>query len=149
MSVSLITLGREGIISDPAKKIDWLMCCFFFSKHSQTTMMLGKVISLTKIIQNNTDNPVTLKAALQEQLSRFLSVAFVRVQVDVQTSNMEDEGEGSGGLSVSLDVIVSDEESGDGGSISVGYALTYQSTVLKEILEKHTGRNLLETNSWG
>lgn len=146
MAANIITLGREGVISDPAKIIDWLMCCFFFSKHSQTTLMFGKVTSLTKILQMHTDDPSGLRETLQRRLTAFLERAFTRVQVDVSTATLEEEGKG--GISVSLDIIVSNEGDINRGTISVGYSLTYQSTVLREILEKHSGRNLLELNTW-
>lgn len=146
MSANIITLGREGVIQDPAKKIDWLMCCFFFSKHSQSTLMFGKITSLTKILQLYTDDPSGVKQALQTKLTTYLERAFTRVQVDVSTQTLEEEGKG--GIAISLDIIVSDDTDVNKGSISVGYALTYQSTILREILEKHSGRNLLELNTW-
>lgn len=148
MSANIITLGREGIISDPAKKVDWLMCCFFFSKHNQSTLSNGRVISLGKIIQMTTDQPLDLKNMLSSQLTTFLERFFTRTQVTVEVEKIMEGNQETGGLGISLNIVVSDSDSIDSSAISAGYSLTYESTILREILETYSGRNLLNTNAF-
>lgn len=137
MSNNLITLGREAVINDTYKKIDWLMCCFFFSKYSQSRLMAGQVISLPKIMQENTDDPVNLKIALQAKLTDYLDKVFSRVIVDVTIEDVDDSK-----FVVVLDINVSDVAGGNTPNVSVGYALTYDNSILRGILDRYSGKTI-------
>jgi hypothetical protein len=128
MSVDVITLGKEGTIADVDRKVDYLMCCYFFSKHSQTTYYMGKVSSLTKIIQMYGDDAIDVTRELQLDLQEFLQKFFTSVQVEIKADDTEP------GISLQIDAIVSDGESINTNPTSVGYSLSINNSKLKSIV---------------
>lgn len=128
MSVDVITLGKEGTIADVDRKVDYLMCCYFFSKHSQTTFYMGKVSSLTKIIQMHGDDAIDVTRELQLDLQEFLQKFFTSVQVEIKADDTEP------GISLQIDAIVSDGESINTNPTSVGYSLSINNSKLKSIV---------------
>jgi hypothetical protein len=128
MSVDVITLGKEGTIADVDRKVDYLMCCYFFSKHSQTTFYLGQVSSLTKIIQMYGDDAIDIQRELQLDLQEFLQKFFTSVQVEISVDDVEP------GISLQIDAIVSDGESINTNPTSVGYSLSINNSKLKSIV---------------
>lgn len=137
MAVNIITLSKEGVIKDAATRIDWLMQCFFFSKHSQSQLFRDHIISLPKIIQKNIDNPELVRDDLHLQLTTLLNRFFSQVRVNVDVEELDNSSR------IVLDLSVSDDDSNT-GLISVGYSLTYESSNLVSIIESYTGRNLME-----
>lgn len=128
MSVDVITLGKEGTIADVDRKVDYLMCCYFFSKHSQTTYYMGKISSLTKIIQMYGDDAIDVTRELQLDLQEFLQKFFTSVQVEISADDTEP------GISLQIDAIVSDGESINTNPTSVGYSLSINNSKLKSIV---------------
>lgn len=137
MAKSIITLGREGVITDTHKKVDWIMSCFFFSLHSQSRLFKGNISSLPKVIQRNTDAPGNLKNDLEETLTKYLNKFFptVIVNVDIEDINNND-------FVIALDADITDS-AGAKPNVSIGYSLTYRSSRLEQLLDKYTGRDLL------
>ena len=137
MSVSVITLGKEGKLDDPDLKIDYLMNCYFFSKYSQSVLYAGKVTSLTKVIQEFGNNPGSIKREIEDTLQTFLAKFFTTASVEVTV----DDGEP--GIKLQINAIVSDGDSISPNSYSVGYSLMVKDSVLKSILNIQTRQQLL------
>jgi hypothetical protein len=129
MSVDVITLGPEGKLSDINAKIDYLMCCFFFSKASQSTLFYGSISSLPKIIQEAGSDEIRVREDLQTGLQKYLGIYFTRATVDVQI-----DPDVYPSISLQLNLIVSDAASIDTGGVSVGYSLLVNDSKLKSIL---------------
>jgi len=128
MSVDVITLGKEGLIADVDRKVDYLMCCYFFSKHSQTTFYVGQISSLTKIIQMYGDDAIDVTRELQLDLQEYLQKFFTSVQVEIKADDTDP------GISLQIDAIVSDGESINTNPTSVGYSLSINNSKLKSIV---------------
>lgn len=137
MSVSVITLGKEGKLDDPDLKIDYLMNCYFFSKYSQSVLYAGKVTSLTKVIQEFGNNPGSIKREIEDTLQTFLAKFFTTASVEVTAED------GEPGIKLQINAIVSDGDSISPNSYSVGYSLMVKDSVLKSILNIQTRQQLL------
>lgn len=140
MSVNVITLGKEGKLEDPDKRIDYLMCSFFFSKYSQSTLYQGRISSLTKIIQEFGNNPVDIRGAVESKLQVFLAKYFTTASVECTVDE-----DGGSGIKLQINPIVSDTESLSPNSYSVGYSLLIKDSQLKSITNSTNGTQLLST----
>lgn len=138
MSGNIITLGRTAVITDIHESIDWVMSCFFFSKHSQSRLFRGKISSITKLIQQYGNDPTELKTNVDRVLNAFLGNFFE--QVDLSVSVNEDED--TGNLNLIIDANVTNSTSTGGTMTSVGYSLTYYDSILRKVLETTSGRTL-------
>lgn len=136
-SFSIATLGREGVITDPAKGLNYIMSCFFFSKFSQTAMYRGKIISLSNIIKQSGDNPLSLVQNLEEGLSELLQRYFKTVDVSVTT----DRSDGPD-INVDLKVTVIPNDGGVSDTIDLGYALTVADNTFKSIVNRLNNETL-------
>ena|SRR5690554_1100332 len=139
MSANIMGLGKEAVIADPDAKIDYLMCTFFFAKHSQTTLCQGKVTSLPKILQEWGDHPVYVMKYIEEELQKFLGRFFTTVYVTVRSDN---DDETTDITTLILDLIVSDEKSVDLSSRSVGYSLQTKDSKFVSIMNMTSGQKL-------
>lgn len=137
MSVNVITLGKEGKLEDPDLKIDYLMCCFFFSKAHQTTLFLGKITSLPQIIQQYGSSPNSIREAVETSLAAFLNKFFTTAAVEVTVEDSEP------GIKLQINAIVSDEASISPSSYSVGYSMLVKDSMLKSILNIQSRKELL------
>lgn len=135
MSTGVATLGKEGVINDVDRKIDYLMCCFFFSKFSQSTLYRGRVTSLGKLLQMYGDNDLNIREEIETSLKAFLVKFFTTVNVTV---TIEDNGDNPG-IKLLLEAIVSDETSITPVSTSVGYSLLTKDSKLKSIIRQMDG----------
>lgn len=138
MAIKVVTLGKAGAVEDIDLKIDYLMCCYFFSKYSQTTLFKGTVQSLTKIIQRYGNDPFTIAQELKTDLYNFLSQGFSNVTIDV-TLDTTDAGPG---INLQIQGIVSDGDSIEVDSRSIGYSLSAKDSKLKSILNTNNGKTL-------
>lgn len=136
MSKNLISLGDENTINDIDRKIDYLMCCFFFSKYSQSTLYRGNVSSLPKIIQMYGDDPVYLRKTTEDVLQSFLGRFFTSVSVEV-VANQKDSG-----IELQISAMVSDAESTTPNSRSVGYSLLTKDSKLRSILDLNSNTTI-------
>lgn len=136
MSAGLIGLGKEGLISDIDTKIDYLMCTFFFAKDNQTVLCRGAITSLPKLIQSYGNDPVYLKKYVEDKLKSFLGRFFTTASVSATA--IPDQA--TSGITLQLELIVSDEESIELTSRSVGYALQVRDSKFKSIVNAATGR---------
>lgn len=139
MSVAVVTLGPQGIIRDINKAIDYLMCCFFWSKFSQSTIYRGRVTSLTKIIQMKSTDATGLRLDIESKLTTFLQRWFTSVQVTVTE---EDNGIDPG-IKLQIDAIVSTEGDINSNSVSVGYSILTRDSKLKELINISNGTSLI------
>lgn len=137
--MGIITLGREAVINDRYKQLDWVMCCFFFTKHSQSRYFRGQLTSLTKLLQSYTDQPTELARATQDTLQKYLERFFEGALVSV---SVEEVSEATFNLIIDVDV---PSDKVNESKISMGYALTYESTHLRRILETLSGRTIYTT----
>ncbi|MNQ29612.1 hypothetical protein D3C85_429270 [compost metagenome] len=138
MATKVATLGKAGCVEDIDLKIDYMMCCYFFSKYSQTTYFKDNVHSLTKVIQQFGNDPFAIAEKLKQDLYSFLSEGFTSVTLDV-TLDTTTVGPG---ISLLIEGIVSDGDSIDVDSRSIGYALTAKDSMLKTILNTNSGNTL-------
>ena len=128
---SIATLGREGVITDPAKGLNYIMSCFFFSKFSQTVIYKGNVISLSNIIKQAGDDPLQLTRALEESITSLLDRYFKTVRVTVNATSGD-----SPEISVDLQVSVIPNNGTTKDMIDMGYALTVEDTTFKKIVNQ-------------
>lgn len=128
MSKNLISLGKENTISDIDRKIDYLMCCFFFSKYSQSTLYRARISSLPKIIQLYGNDPVYLRKTTEDVLQSFLGRFFTSAAVEVSATEVDS------GIELQISAIVSDAEAITPNSRSVGYSLLTKDSKLRSIL---------------
>lgn len=135
MSTSILGLGKEGVIADIDIKIDYLMCSFFFAKHSQTTLYRDNVTSLAKIIQLFGDDDLTISGEVQSELQKFLAKFFSSATVVV---TVEDDGDDPG-ISLKVEASVTDSTAAGSASTSVGYSLTTRDSALKSIVNVSNG----------
>lgn len=139
MSVSVVTLGPQGILRDIDKAIDYQMCCFFWSKYSQSTLYRGRVTSLTKIIQMNSTDGTGLRVDIENKLSVFLRRTFASVQVTV----FEEDNGDDPGIKLQINAIVSTESDINSNSVSVGYSLYTRDSKLKSLINLSNGVSLI------
>lgn len=140
MSINVMTLGKEGVLRDPDLKIDYLMCCFFFSKYSQSTLFRGRVSSLMKLIQMYGNHPVSIQQELEASLQSFLAKWFTTASVSVNIDPDVDPG-----ISLRINAIVSDEDSIDTDPRSVGYSLMTKDSMLKSIVNITNGKTIYQS----
>lgn len=130
MSVPIASLGKEGFTHDIDRKIDYLMCCYFFSKHSQSTLYRKGIVSLSKDIQQHGNNEYNFREAVENSLKVFLTKYFTTTSVDVRIIDNGDEP----GIKLQIEAIVSDGDSITPNSVSVGYSLLTRDSALKTII---------------
>jgi hypothetical protein len=135
MSTSILGLGKEGVIADIDIKIDYLMCSFFFAKHSQTTLYRDNVTSLAKIIQLYGDDDLTIAGEVQSELQKFLGKFFSSATVNV---SVEEDGDDPG-INLKVEATVTDSTASGTTTASVGYSLTTRESALKSIVNVSNG----------
>lgn len=141
MSTSILGLGKEGVISDIDVKIDYLMCCFFFAKHSQSTLYRNSISSLSKIIQQYGDDDLTISGEVQSELQKYLAKFFTTALVIV---SVEDDGDDPG-INLKVEATVTDSNASGTVSTSIGYALMTRDSALKSIINTSNGVELTLT----
>lgn len=141
MPTAIPTLGKEGFIEDIDNKIDYLMCCYFFSKYSQSVICRNTVISLGKDIQKHGNNEVNLREAIESSLRAYLIESFATVEVSVKIEDSGDEP----GIKLLVEAIVSDADTITPNSVSVGYSLMTRDSKLKSIINALTGESLYQS----
>jgi len=83
----LPTLSSDNWVDDSEKKADYLLAHFFESDYSQTSLYLGKISSLSWVIQEgNNDMPKTL-SLLRTTINDYLSRYFNSVETEVSINN--------------------------------------------------------------
>lgn len=133
MSVRVTTLSSGGFLADPDLKIDYLMCAFFFSKHSQSTLYRGSISSLGKLIQQYGNDPHQIRQNLEDKLRDLLAKYFTTVSVNVSLEATEPD------IKLLLEGIVSDGDSLSLNSISIGYSLIARDSEVKRIVNALNG----------
>ena len=133
MSVPVLTIS--GVIEDMDRKIDYLMCTFFFAKYSMTTYYPGEVFSLTKFLQLYGDNPIEIRSELERNLTKFMQQWFTSVQFTVKV--VEDDT--TPDIKLTIDGIVSDASSINSDSRSIGYSLITKDANLVRITDMLNG----------
>lgn len=137
-STDVLTLGPEGRLSDINLKIDYLMCCFFFSKASQTVLFIDKISSLPKVIQAAGSDEIRVAQDMTDALQAFLSRNFEEVSVDIRVDQSVYPG-----ISLQMNLMVSDTGSVRTGGTSVGYSLMINDSKLKSLLNITTNKSLI------
>ena len=133
------TLGPEGLTADIDRSIDYVMCCFFYSKHSQTVLYRGKITSLTKLIQMYNSDPSAIRMEIEAKLGNFLRKWFDSAQVTVR---LEDTGDDPG-IKLRIDAIISTNENINVNATSVGYSLYTRDSTLKTLINLSNGSTLI------
>lgn len=139
MGVSVVTLGIQGVTRDVDKAIDYLMCCFFYSKYSQSTLYRGRVTSLTKIIQMNATDATGLRVEIENQLGTFLRRTFATATVVVR----EESDSADPGIKLQINAMVSTGDDINASSTSVGYSLLTKDSKLKRLINLSNGTTLI------
>lgn len=129
--MGVITFDRESVIQDPAKHLDWVMCCYYFNKAHQTQLFRGKVISLSEIVQKYQDDKDELRIQVEQSLQELLDRHFDKQEVSVSAT---DNSDGTYNLGLEGQVWTK-----DGKSIDLGLSLTYRSNKLMTVLDQVTG----------
>lgn len=135
MAKKVATLGMEGFLEDINLKIDYLMCCYFYSKFKQTTLYRGRIISLSKTLQMNGHDAIDAKNAIQADMQSFLEKFFTTTQVEVLNLTKETDA----GINLQIDAIVSEQGSVEGNSVSVGYSVFSKNSMLKQLVNRSNG----------
>lgn len=135
MTIRVATLGLEGLTGDLDKMIDYLMCCWFYSKHSQSTIYRGRVSSLMKIIQLYPGDAVGLRQGMEDSLSKFLKRWFNSVTVTVYEEGDGDEP----GINLRINAMISPGDDVNVSAVSVGYSLLTNNSELKRLVNLSNG----------
>jgi hypothetical protein len=135
VTTNILGLSKEGVIADIDVKIDYLMCCFFFAKHSQTTLYRENITSLAKIIQQFGDDDLTIPGEIQQELQKFLARFFTTATVTVSI----EEDDSDPGINLKIDAKVTDTTTAGTVSTSIGYSLTTRDSALKSIVNVSNG----------
>lgn len=138
MAKKVATLGMEGFLEDINLKIDYLMCCYFYSKFKQTTLYRGRIVSLSKTLQMNGHDAIDAKNAIQADLQGYLEKFFTTTQVEVLNLTKESDS----GINLQIDAIVSEQGSVDGNSVSVGYSVFSKNSMLKQLVNRSNGTTI-------
>lgn len=104
----LATLGMQGWVTDIGKQIDMSIAYTFVSNASQTHFFPGKIVSMQKIIQENSGNISSTCSAMQIALENYLKGIFDDATVSVTS----DKGKALGrsiALFVRAEVVVKDK----------------------------------------
>lgn len=139
MAVRVATLGPEGLLNDIDRCIDYAMCCFFYSKHSQTVLYRGKITSLTKLIQMYNNDPSAIRIEIESKLGAYLRRYFDSASVTVK---LEENGDDPG-IKLQIDAIISTNENVNVNATSVGYSLYTRDSKLKSLLNLSNGETLI------
>lgn len=138
MTVNTISLSDESVIRDTPRKLDYHMCCFFFSRHSQSVFFRGRIFSLTKLIQEYGNDAAQISNQIQITLYSMLKLRFDTAEVRVTAT------ESGGSINVVIDASVSDNSDPLSGVVSVGFSLAITDSVLKSILSGLSDRPIYE-----
>lgn len=128
MSKNIVVLGKDCVRSSVYEKLDYLMCCFFFSQTRQSTLYRGKIQSLTDVLVKYSDDSLTIGIAIENAVRSTLSSTFDTVTVS--TSTVVDRS--TGDVSVSLNTSVADADTAT--AVNLGYALTVNGSTLLKII---------------
>ena len=126
---ALMTLGPEGVITDPYVGLNYIMSCFFFSLKSQTDLYQNHVISLSNLIKQSGDSSTAMARLLEEKLSELLSRHYDSVVIEVEA--VEE------GVDIHLSVrgtVTTTDSQGD-RRIDLGYGLTVANDTFKKIVD--------------
>ena len=135
MAKKIITLGKAGLLSSIHLKINYAMCCYFYSKYSQSTLFKGNITSLSKDLQKYGNDAVDLKNGIQNTLQLVLSRSFTTAEVDVTNLTADDDP----GIKLQINAIVSEQGSIEDNSVSVGYSIFTKNSTLKELIDLSNG----------
>jgi len=138
MAKKVATLGMEGFLEDINLKIDYLMCCYFYTKFKQTTLYRGRLVSLSKTLQMNGHDAIDAKNAIQADLQGFLEKFFTTTQVEVLNLTKDSDP----GINLQIDAIVSEQGSVEGNSVSVGYSVFSKNSMLKQLVNRSNGTTI-------
>ena len=136
MAKKIISLGKAGLLSSIHLKINYAMCCYFYSKYSQSTLYLDNITSLTKDLQINGNDAVDLKNGIQKSLQLVLGRSFEAAEVEVTNLTAADDP----GIKLQINAIVSEQGSIEDNSVSVGYSIFTKNSTLKELIDLSNGR---------
>lgn len=138
MAKYIIGLSKEGVIKDLDIRIDYVMCVFFFAKHSQSTLYRNAIVSLAKIIQQYGNDDLEVSIQVKNQLQSFLLKFFntAEVLVNPETSSTE------AGIGLRIEANITDVTDIGLVSTSVGYALRIRDSALKSIVNVGNGTTL-------
>lgn len=122
-------MSLKGVITDPQAGLNYIMSCFFFSKHSQTDLFKDNVISLSKIVQqhgdNTTDIAVEIEQKLQVLLQRYFDVAVVEAHATDDGANIE---------VVIRGYVITEDSTGE-RRLDLGYSLSASEGSFKNIVD--------------
>lgn len=138
MAKKVATLGAEGFVEDINLKIDYLMCCYFYSKFKQSTLYRDKIVSLSKTLQLHGHDAIDAKNAIQADLQDYLGKHFTTAQVEVL--NMTKDNDPS--INLQIEAIVSEQGSVEGNSVSVGYSIFSKNSMLKQLINRSNGTTM-------
>lgn len=139
MVTRVATLGMKGFVEDIDEQIDYLMCCFFYSKYSQTILFRTRITSLPKIVQMNYNDANGIRTEMKRALEAFLNRSFASSEVTViETSNDDDPG-----INLQITAIVSRETATGTISTSIGYALTVRDSKLRQLVNLNSNVTLI------
>jgi len=138
MAKKVATLGAEGFVEDINLKIDYLMCCYFYSKFKQSTLYRDKIVSLSKTLQLHGHDAIDAKNAIQADLQDYLGKHFTATQVEVLNMTKDDDP----GINLQIEAIVSEQGSVEGNSVSVGYSIFSKNSMLKQLINRSNGTTM-------
>lgn len=138
MVQKVATLGMEGFLEDINLKIDYLMCCYFYSKFKQSTLYRDKIVSLSKTLQMHGHDAIEAKMAMQADLQDYLSKFFTTAFAEVTNLTAEDDP----GINLQINAIVSEQGTIEGNSVSVGYSVFSKDSMLKQLINRSNGTTI-------
>lgn len=125
----LVTLS--GVISDPRAGLNYIMSCFFFSKHSQSDLYAGSIISLPNIIKRSGNDNTEISNAIDKSLENLLGRYFPVVILEVYAN--DDDGPD---IEVTIRGQVAAMDSTGEVRIDIGYTLSARDGKFRKIINE-------------
>lgn len=127
MAVPLPTLTAGGWATDVGEKADKLMGHYLASKHAQSTLYQGSVVSLAYHIQQSTDSPDTLRELVNRDLGQYFRRYFDDVLIDCTVDEPDPYNPNRYMLNIKV------RFAQDGVTYSLGRAIEVQNSVVTRI----------------
>lgn len=102
------TLSSSGWVGEVGEKADKAMAYFFVSDYSQSVAFAGNITSLSYIVQQYGNDPLTLQSEMQRRVQTYMARIFNEATVEVSVTAANEEVD-DGQLNINLKISVMDD----------------------------------------
>lgn len=80
-NVTMPSLSKDGWVTSPIRKADYLFSHLFLSEYSQSYLFSGSITSLPYILAMNETDPAGFSTELENSLNKYFSKYFDNVEI--------------------------------------------------------------------